>query len=180
MGGLAQINCMKQFTQFGMQREMALGGALFELESVRAVPREAQAGSWAMEWWWDQPKVPEVGTFVADFRKATGKTPTARHWFGLVAVESVRLGAEKAGTLDGPKLSLAMEDMALPPDVALQPGQIVYRAGDHQLMSNIFVGDVHPPEGGNPDAVFTVTNLMPGEKAAGSVADTGCKMVHPA
>ena len=33
MGGLAQINCMKQFVQFGMAKEMALGGALFELES---------------------------------------------------------------------------------------------------------------------------------------------------
>src|SRR6185437_7218626 len=30
MGGLAQINCMKQFVQFGMSKEMALGGALFE------------------------------------------------------------------------------------------------------------------------------------------------------
>ena len=58
MGGLAQINCMKQFTQFGMQKEMALGGALFELESVRAVPKDAQAGTWAMEWWWDQPQGP--------------------------------------------------------------------------------------------------------------------------
>jgi branched-chain amino acid transport system substrate-binding protein len=180
MGGLAQINCMKQFTQFGMEREMHLGGALFELETIRAVPREAQAGTWAMEWWWDQPDVPEVGAFVADFRKATGKTPSARHWFGMVAVESVRLAAEKAGSLDGPKLSLAMEDMALPPEVALQPGRIFYRAGDHELMANIFVGDVHPPAANNPDAVFTVTSVVPGEKAAGPVADTGCKMVHPA
>jgi branched-chain amino acid transport system substrate-binding protein len=180
MGGLAQINCMKQFTQFGMEREMHLGGALFELETIRAVPREAQAGTWAMEWWWDQPDVPEVGAFVADFRETTGKTPSARHWFGMVAVESVRLAAEKAGSLDGPKLSLAMEDMALPPEVALQPGRIFYRAGDHELMANIFVGDVHPPAGNNPDAVFTVTSVVPGEKAAGPVADTGCKMVHPA
>ena len=180
MGGLAQINCMKQFTQFGMEREMHLGGALFELETIRAVPREAQAGTWAMEWWWEQPDVPEVGAFVADFRKTTGKTPSARHWFGMVAVESVRLAAEKAGSLDGPKLSLAMEDMALPPEVALQPGRIFYRAGDHELMANIFVGDVHPPAGNNPDAFFTVTSVVPGEKAAGPVADTGCKMVHPA
>jgi branched-chain amino acid transport system substrate-binding protein len=180
MGGLAQINCMKQFTQFGMEREMHLGGALFELETIRAVPREAQAGTWAMEWWWDQPDVPEVGAFVAGFRKTTGKTPSARHWFGLVAVESVRLAAEKAGSLDGPKLSLAMEDMALPPEVALQPGRIFYRAGDHELMANIFVGDVHPPAGNNPDAVFTATSVVPGEKAAGPVSDTGCKMVHPA
>jgi branched-chain amino acid transport system substrate-binding protein len=180
MGGLAQINCMKQFTQFGMQKEMALGGALFELESVRAVPKEAQAGTWAMEWWWDQPNVPEVAAFVADFRKATGKTPSARHWFGLVAIESVHLGAEKAQSLEGPKLSLAMEGMELPRDVALQSGHAFYRAGDHELMCDIFVGDVHPPAGGNPDAVFTATSIVPGEKAAGPVSETGCKMVHPA
>ncbi len=132
MGGLAQINCMKQFVQFGMQKEMALGGALFELETIKAVPKEAQTGSWEMEWWWDQPNVPEVTAFVADFRKATGKTPTARHWFGYVAVQSVRLGAEKAKSLEGPKLSMAMEGMELPPDVALQPGKISYRAGDHR------------------------------------------------
>jgi branched-chain amino acid transport system substrate-binding protein len=179
MGGLAQINCMKQFTQFGMQKEMALGGGLFELETVRAVPADAQTGSWVMEWWWNQPKVPEVVKFVADFRQATGKTPSARHWFGLVAVESVRLGAEKAKSLEGPKMSLAMEGMELPPEVALQGGRAFYRAGDHELMCDIFVGDVHPPTT-NPDDVFTVTSVVPGEKAAGSVADTGCKMVHPA
>ena len=103
MGGLAQINCMKQFTQFGMQKEMALGGALFELESVRAVPKEAQAGTWAMEWWWDQPKVPEVAAFVADFRKATGKTPTARHWFGVVAVEFGPAGGRKGQVAGRPE-----------------------------------------------------------------------------
>jgi branched-chain amino acid transport system substrate-binding protein len=48
------------------------------------------------------------------------------------------------------------------------------------LMSYIFVGDVHPPAGGNPDDVFTIASVVPGEQAAGSVADTGCKMVHPA
>ncbi|WP_428484051.1 ABC transporter substrate-binding protein [Rhodopila sp.] len=178
MGGLAQINCMKQFTQFGMQNEMHLGGALFELETIKAVPKEAQSGTWAMEWWWDQPNVPEAVAFVADFRKATGKTPSARHWFGMVAVESVRLAAEKAKSLDGLKMSRAMEGLALPPDIAAQPGTIAYRAGDHQLMSNIFVGDVHPPTS-NPDNVVTVTNVVPGEHAAGPVADTGCKMVYP-
>src|ERR1700761_3758036 len=166
MGGLAQINCMKQFVQFGMQKEMALGGALFELETVKAVPKEAQTGSWAMEWWWDQPNVPEVKAFVTDFRKVTGKTPSARHWFGYVAVESVRLGAEKAQTLEGPKLSLAMEGMELPREVALQSGRAFYRAGDHELMCDIFVGDMHPPKS-NPDDVFTVTSLVPGEKSVG-------------
>jgi branched-chain amino acid transport system substrate-binding protein len=180
MGGLAQIDCMKQFVQFGMAKDMVLGGALFELESIVAVPKDAQTGWWDMEWWWDQPKVPEVVKFVADFRKAVNKTPSARHWFGYVSVYSVKLAAEKAKSLEGPKLAMAMEGMELPPDVALQPGKVFYRAGDHQLMPNIFVGEAHPPEGGNPANVFKVETLVPGEQAAGSVADTGCKMTHPA
>ena len=179
MGGLAQIDCMKQFVQFGMTKDMALGGALFELESIKSVPKEAQTGWWDMEWWWDQPSVPEVPKFVAAFRKATNKTPSARHWFGYVAVNSVKLAAEKGKSLEGPKMAVALEDLELPPDVALQPGSIRYRAGDHELMANIFVGEAHPPEG-NPDNVFKVEALVPGEQAAGPVADTGCKMTHPA
>src|SRR5277367_1817848 len=70
MGGLAQIDCMKQFVQFGMAKDMALGGALFELESIKSVPKDAQTGWWDMEWWWDQPNVPEVQKYVAAFRKA--------------------------------------------------------------------------------------------------------------
>jgi branched-chain amino acid transport system substrate-binding protein len=178
MGGLAQIDCMKQFVQFGMDKQMALGGALFELESVKSVPKDAQAGWWDMEWWWDQPKVPEVGAFVADFRKVVNKTPTARHWFGYVAVHSVRLAAEKAKSTDGLKMSQALEDMELPPDVALQPGKVFYRKGDHQLMPNIFVGQVHPPTD-NPDNIFSVEALVSGEQAAGTVEETGCKMVYP-
>src|SRR5579859_1349393 len=179
MGGLTQINCMKQFIQFGMQKDMALGGALFELETVKALQPEAQAGWWDMEWWWNQPNVPEVVKFVADYRAATKKTPSARDWFGYVSMHSVRLAAEKAKSLEGPKLAMAMEDMELPPDVALQAGKVRYRAGDHELMPSIFVGEVHPPKAG-PDDVFTIAEAVPGDTAAGPVADTGCKMTHPA
>ncbi len=178
MGGLTQINCMKQFTQFGMQKEMALGGALFELESIKGVPTDAQTGWWDMEWWWNQPSVPETVKFVAAYRAATNKTPSARDWFGYVAVHTVRLAAAKAKSLEGPKMAAALEDMELPPDVALQPGPVRYRAGDHELMANIFVGEAHPPKGDAND-VFTVSALVPGDQAAGSVADTGCKMQQP-
>jgi len=179
MGGQAQINCMKQFTQFGMEKDMGLGGALFELESIKGVPKDAQAGWWVMEWWWNQPNVPHVADFVAGMRKAVNKTPSARHWFGYVAVHSVRLGAAKAKSLEGPKLAVAMEDLELPPEVALQPGKVRYRAGDHELMPNVFVGEVHPPQG-EADNVFTVQTMVPGDEAAGPVAETGCKMTHPA
>ncbi len=178
MGGVTQINCMKQFTQLGMQKDMALGGGLFELEDIKRCPREAQTGWWDMEWWWDQPDVPEVVKFVADYRATTNKTPSARDWFGYVSMHSIRLAAETAKSFDAPKLAAALEDFELPSEVALQPGRVRYRAGDHQLMANIFVGNVHPPKS-SADDVFSVGALVSGEQAAGSVVETGCKMAQP-
>ena len=165
MGGLTQINCMKQFTQFGMQKEMALGGALFELESIKALPPDAQTGWWDMEWWWNQPNVPEVG----EVRRRLSR----RDQEDAVGARLVRLRVDAFGAARGRKgevargaeaRRVAMEDMELPPDVALQPGKVRYRKGDHELMPNIFVGEVHPPKGGDPDDVFTVGALVPGEK----------------
>src|SRR5579883_1907119 len=60
MGGADQVASLKQFVQFGLDKQMAVGGALFELESIRAVPDDTRVGWWTMEWWWDQPDVPHV------------------------------------------------------------------------------------------------------------------------
>jgi branched-chain amino acid transport system substrate-binding protein len=71
--------------------------------------------------------------------------------------------------------------MKLPPEIALQPGDVAFRAGDHELMPSIFVGDAHPaPAGGDSDNMFTAQTLVPGEQAAGSAEATGCKVVWPA
>ena len=123
MGGLAQINCMKQFVQFGMTKDMALGGALFELESIKSVPKEAQAGWWDMEWWWDQPNVrrwrsssplPQGG------RQDAQRAPLVRLCRGPIRSG---LRRKRRKSLEGPKMAVAMEDLELPPEVALQPGK---------------------------------------------------------
>ena len=179
MGGGVQVASLKQFVQFGMDKQMAVGGALFELESIRSVPDTARIGWWTMEWWWDQPGVPHVAEFNAAMKKITGTAATARNWFGYVSMQTLALVANQEKTLDAPKLAHALSGFKLPPEVALQPGSPSYRTGDHELMSTVFVGEAHPPQG-DPDNMFTVKNSVPGEKAAGSVEDTGCKIQWPA
>ena len=181
MGGSAQINCMKQFLQFGMNKDMGLGGALFELESVRSVPKEAQTGWWAYEWYWNQPDIPEVKAFVDAITPAIGgKKPTARHWMAYVSVHAFRLAAEKAKSLKGLDLAKALGDMELPRDVSMMPGKTYYRAGDHQLMCDIYVSELHSaPAGGDPDDLLTIKATVKGEDAAGPVESTGCKMAWP-
>ncbi|MBV8766976.1 MAG: ABC transporter substrate-binding protein [Hyphomicrobiales bacterium] len=178
MGGNDQVSSLKQFVQFGLEKQMAVGGALFELETLRAVPDEARIGWWTMEWWWDQPDVPHVKEFSNAIKQRTGKQATARNWFGYVSVQTAALVANEAKTLDAVRLAHALSDFKLPPEVALQPGTPSYRAGDHELMSSVFVGEAHAPQG-DPDNMFTVQSLVPGEKAAGPVEETGCKVNWP-
>jgi branched-chain amino acid transport system substrate-binding protein len=179
MGGGDQVSSLKQFVQFGLDKQMAVGGALFELESLRAVPNEARLGWWTMEWWWDQPNTPHVAEFAANIKGRTGGQPTARNWFGYVSVETLALIANQERTLDALKLAHALAGFKLPPQVALQPDAPEYRAGDHELMSSVFVGEAHPPKG-DRDNMFRVHTLVPGAKAAGAVEDTRCKMQWPA
>ena len=179
MSGEDQVNSLTQIASFGLTDQMAVGGALFELESIRSVPDTARIGWWTMEWWWDQPGVPHVAEFNAAMKKLTGGAATARNWFGYVSVQTLALIANQEKTLDAPKLAHALSGFKLPPDVALQPNAPAYRAGDHELMSTVFVGEAHPPQG-DPDNMFTVRNPVAGEKAAGSVEDTGCKIQWPA
>jgi len=179
MGGGDQVNSLKQFVQFGLEKQMSVAGTLFELESIRAVPDAARIGWWTMEWWWDQPNTPHVKEFNAEMKQRTGRAATARHWFGYASVYTAALIANQEKTLDSVKLAHALSGFKLPPEIALQPGQPEYRAGDHELMSTVFVGEAHPAKG-DPDNLFTVRELVPGAKSAGPVEDTGCKVQWPA
>ncbi len=44
-------------------------------------------------------------------------------------------------TLDPVKLAKALENFKLPPEIALMPYDTFYRAGDHQLMPTLYVGN---------------------------------------
>jgi branched-chain amino acid transport system substrate-binding protein len=46
-------------------------------------------------------------------------------------------------------------------------------------MSNIFVGEVHPPGPAGADDLFKIEATVTGEQAAGTAESTGCKMVYP-
>ena len=138
MGGGDQVSSLKQFVQFGLDKQMAVGGALFELESIRAVPDGARVGWWTMEWWWDQPGVPHVAEFNASIKKITGAAATARNWFGYASVQTLALIANQEKTLDAPKLAHALSGFKLPPEVALQPGAPEYprrrpRTDEHRV-----------------------------------------------
>ncbi|HEX9556269.1 MAG TPA: ABC transporter substrate-binding protein [Reyranella sp.] len=179
--GNDMVNCLKQIVQFGINKQIAVAGAQQELESLAALPPEARIGNWMFEWYWKQPGVPHVEKFVADIRKQTGgKVPTARHWFGYTSAHTFALVANREKSLDSIKLARALGDFELPPEVKLQPNKCYYRKGDHQLMTSAFVGEALMQGKDDPEDLFHVDQVVPGDKTAPAETETGCKLQWPA
>jgi branched-chain amino acid transport system substrate-binding protein len=175
------INCLKQISQFGIDKQVKVAGAQQELESLEGLPPEARIGNWMFEWYWKQPGVPHVEKFVADIRKHNdGKVPTARHWFGYTSAHTFALVANREKSIDSLQLAKALGDFELPPEVKLQPNKVYYRKGDHQLMTSAFVGEAVQNGKDDPEDLFRVDTVVPGDKTAASIEETGCKMQWPA
>lgn len=172
------VNLLKQAVQFGLDKQMAIAGALQEMEVLEALPKAALLGWWTMEWYWNQPNVPHVADFVERYKKRSGgKVPTARVWFGYASAHAIAMASNNAKSLDTMKVVKALEGLELPPEVALQPGKAFYRAEDHQMIANMFPGYV-PKDASYPN-LFKVADVVPGEKIALSPAAAGCKMTYP-
>jgi branched-chain amino acid transport system substrate-binding protein len=182
VAGNDMVNALKQTVQFGFDKRFYIAGAQQELEVLIGLPEEALIGTWVFEWYWKQAGVPHVDEFVAAIRKKTGgKVPTARTWFGYAAAWTCALIANQEKTLDAVKLAHAMQDFALPPEVALMPGKAYYRAGQNQLIPTLYVGHSQKaPAGGDKEDLFAVTELVDGVKAAETVEESGCKLNFPA
>jgi len=180
LAGQDMVSALKQTVQFGLDKRFHIAGAQQELEVLLGLPPEARIGTWVFEWYWVQPEVPHVKEFVADIRKInSGKVPTARHWFGYVATWTCALVANEQKTLDPVKLAKALENFKLPPEIALMPYDTFYRAGDHQLMPTLYVGNA-VDKGPEPEDLFKVDELVKGVDAALPVAETGCHLKWPA
>ncbi len=178
MGGQDQANSLEQVVRFRLVDDMAIAGALFELESILAVSDAARIGWWTMEWWWNQPDNPRIKVFDEAIRRRAGRAASARDWFGYVAVHTLANIANREKSLDSVVLARALQGYVLPADVALDPDGALFRAGDHQLMSTILVGEVHPPRG-DPFDVFTIGATVNGDAAAGPVEASECRLAFP-
>src|SRR5580692_7647788 len=179
--GSDMVNCLKQIAQFGIGKQIHVAGLQQELESLEAMPPEARVGIWMFEWYWKQPGVPGVEKFVADIRKVNGgKVPTARHWFGYTSVHTLAGVANQEKTLDSLTLAKALGNFELTPEIKLQPNKCYYRAGDHQLMTSAFVGEAQSQGKDDPQDLFRVDQVIPGDKTAPPENQTGCRLQWPA
>jgi branched-chain amino acid transport system substrate-binding protein len=174
-----QVNALKQAVQFGLDKRIHLAGAQGELEPLEGLPPEARIGTWVFEWYWNQPHVPHVKEFVAEIKKMSGRVPTARTWFGYSATWTCALAANGAKSLDAVKMAKFLQGYHLPPEVALMPDGAFFRAGQNQLIGNLYVGHAQSHGSAGPDDLFKVVDVVKGTEISGTLEETGCKMTWP-
>jgi branched-chain amino acid transport system substrate-binding protein len=180
--GNDMVNCLKQISQFGIDKQIHVAGTQQELEPVEAMPPEARVGIWMFEWYWKQPgTTPGLDQFIADIRKrADGKVPTARTWFGYLTIHAYALACEKAKTIEAKAAAKALADLEMPPEIKMQPNKVYFRGGDHQLMLSAFIGELLHKGDGDPENLFKVNHIIAGDSSAPPVSETGCTMQMPA
>jgi branched-chain amino acid transport system substrate-binding protein len=66
----------------------------------------------------------------------------------------------------------------LPPQVALMPDKMFYRAGNHQLMPALYVGHA-VAKGPEPEDLFHVVSIAKGVDVALPISETGCHLKFP-
>jgi branched-chain amino acid transport system substrate-binding protein len=180
--GNDMVSCLKQISQFGIDKQIHVAGTQQELEPVEAMPPEARVGIWMFEWYWKQPgNTPGLEQFIADVRKRSdGKVPTARTWFGYVTIHAYALACEKAKTIEAKAVAKALGDLEMPPEIKMQPNKVYFRGGDHQLMLSAFIGELLHKGDGDPENLFKVNHIVAGDSVAPPVSETGCTMQMPA
>jgi branched-chain amino acid transport system substrate-binding protein len=178
LSGQDMVNCMKQAVQFGLEKKFAIAGGQQELENLLAMPPEARIGWWCFEWYWKVPGIEGLDEFVEKVKKRTGHVPTAHHWFAYAGLYTYALNANQQKTTDAVRLAKAIEGYTLPPEIALQPHPLSYRAGDHQLMTQLYIGTAKRGDE-NPEDLFEVSETVLGDQVAAPLGETGCKMAFP-
>jgi branched-chain amino acid transport system substrate-binding protein len=90
------------------------------------------------------------------------------------------LVANREKSVDSLTLARALGDFELPPEVKLQPNKCYYRKGDHQLMTSAFIGEAVSNGKDDPEDLFRVDQVVPGDKTSPAETETGCALQWPA
>ncbi len=179
MGGEDQANSLRQIVRSGLERKHGRRRGAVRAGEHSGGPRRGadRLVDHGMVVGF-QPNVPQIKAFDAAIRSRTSKAASARHWFGYAAVRTIVQVANQEKSLDPVVLARALQGYTLPADIALDANRAFFRDRDHELMSTILIGQVHPARD-DPFDVFTVQAAVEAEEAAGPTRRSDCQLAFP-
>jgi len=157
------VAATKQFHQFGLGKQMYLGGHLQGVEMAVGIGAEAMQGVYGAPWT-GSIQAPESQKFFDKMKKVIGGTPNWRHYLGYMGAREGLAAIDRAGTTAAGDVVSALEGHQFDP---LKPGKGYWRGWDHQAITDVAVIEAIPEaEWSYPDQFFKVVTLVDGDSVA--------------
>lgn len=141
-------NFYKQALQFGLfqKYKTTISNAGGINTSTFAAVGNGLAGQWGVTLWTSTVDTQQTRDFVTAYKKDTGNLPADFAGNGYIGMQTLFAGVRKAGSVDTSKVGKALDGLTFE---TLQ-GKVTMRAGDHQLLVPIYVGQADNA-GGQPE-----------------------------
>ncbi len=176
LAGNQITNFLKQYSEFGLTFPTA--GFGFDTAVAWAAGKGNFGGTWPLVW---HHLIETAGSrqFVAEFTKKYRKPPENQAWGDYVAVKVLAQAMAETKTTDPVKIIEHLEKGAKF-DV-MKTREAMFRAGDHQLMHEMYVITALPPEKiRNQWDIFTASGPVPSaqeplEAITSTPEENGCR-----
>lgn len=171
LGGFDGAKTAKQFVDFGLHKQMKLGGVSGSMEDYywKGVPTDELVGSTFVVNW--APSVSDSARALAHKLKAlTHDSPSSRYYFPYVCTLQLIDRMHAAGTTKTDALIAAFSDHKFE---AYKAGPGIWRACDHQCVQDVYAGSILSSKAREKaDFMFEIVAEVPGLEAAGRCSDT--------
>ena len=173
--GADNTNLLKQIAEFGLDKDMQIGGCTgVGIEDCVGVA-PGPLGHWGIEWYHDI-SAPESQEFVKKYKKKYGIVPTKHSWIGYITVQQIAGAIERAKSTDARKVIQAFEGYRFD---SLLDKPAYMRAWDHQAIMDILIIKGKPVKEQlkkGPLDLFDMVEWVNGESVAQTREESLCQM----
>jgi branched-chain amino acid transport system substrate-binding protein len=159
------VNCVKQFKEFGLEKEMRLAGPLSGTPMMKGIGKSA-AGAWGLSWHGtiDTPGSKKLYDALMKAYQASAEwRPSYRHYMGYISHTQLFEAIKRAGTTDISPVTKAFEGHKFE---SLKWNPSFWRAFDHQNVQDVIIGLAKRDENWkSEDDYFQILGHMKGEEA---------------
>jgi branched-chain amino acid transport system substrate-binding protein len=157
------VSAVKQFNQFGLRKEMQVGGPLNGLEMARVIGKDNNVGYWGIPW---DLSVGTKGSldFGKRYQAKYNKLATWRDYLGYISMQELLFAIQRSKSADPRKVVLALEGHKFD---GLKADPSYWRDWDHQNVQDTYCGRAKSgAEVKSPDDLFEIVSTTKGDEVA--------------
>lgn len=165
------VNALKAYTKLELAKDkIGVGGMIGGEQIGRPLGYANNAGIWGLIW---DPKINTESSkrFIQGVIDKYNHTPTSRCYLGYAAMMQILEAIQRAGTTETSTLIKALAGHEFD---GLKEGRSYFRAGDHQCVQDVLVGQAYGKELGLGH--YQILATVSGDASSGNQPPSACSL----